>query len=243
MKRRNRKELNVSKISEKDCKTEGMKRQQERTQRLEDLWERAQDRRNEGTQQERSECLEDFRERTQDRRNEETGDESTRRLAEQRAKDTTRWNAWLARRNLSADVGEMSKVYPQYRAYHFSGETGNFCRTKGKVNITPLQALPDDLINLYTSDTPQSNKFRKNIRQYNWRYSSFFQLMSFDAKAWMEFFNDHTRTDSSLPWHVDVWPTSKVNSCRSIAWTPKIALNCEWVYCEMQVFKGKLFKC
>ena len=98
----------------------------ERTERLEDLRGRMQNRRNEETQQERTERLEDLQERTQNRRNEETEDESTEGLAEQRARDTTRLNARLARRNRSADVGEMTKVCPQCRAYHFFGVTGNF---------------------------------------------------------------------------------------------------------------------
>lgn len=110
------------------------------------------------------------------KRIDETGDERTRRLNEQR--DARQQNARLTQTNLSADVGEMTNVCPHCWAYHFSGETANFCCRKGKVNIAPLKTLPNALINLHTGDTPQDHEFRKNIRQYN----CLFQLTSFGAK-------------------------------------------------------------
>ncbi|XP_032892394.1 RNA-binding protein 25-like [Amblyraja radiata] len=155
LKRHSKKQLNISEIKERDCGRRAQEKQQERTQRLRDQ-----------------------RERQRERRAQETGDERTERLDEQRDRDIRQRNARLTRRNLSADVGEMTSVYPQCRAYHFSRETTNFCCMKGKVIIAPLKTLPNALINLYTGDTPQAHEFRKDIRQYN----CLFQLTSFGAK-------------------------------------------------------------
>lgn len=63
------------------------------------------------TPEERAECLNYYRERIQIQRDKEKGDERTERMADLRARYLyTRRNARLARRNLSADVGEMTKV-------------------------------------------------------------------------------------------------------------------------------------
>ncbi|XP_078251661.1 uncharacterized protein LOC144591268 isoform X1 [Rhinoraja longicauda] len=150
---------------------------QVRNERLRDNQKRIQHRREQEMQQEMTESVEDQLESTQNKRRQEMGDERTRRVAEERARKRRR-NVQIARRNLSADVGEMTKICPQCRAYRFSGETANFCCMQGKVNIAPLCTLPDELMKLYTIDTPQAKEFRKNIRQYN----CLFQMTSFGAK-------------------------------------------------------------
>ncbi|XP_055514228.1 uncharacterized protein LOC129710949 [Leucoraja erinacea] len=143
----------------------------EKSQRLRNKREREQERRTQEMQQETTQHLEEHQERIQMRRDSEMGDERTRRLDEQR-------NARHIRRNINADVGQMTNVCLHCRAKHFSAETTNFCCMKGKVNIAPLKTLPNALLNLYTGDTPQAHEFQKNIRQYN----CLFQFTSFGAK-------------------------------------------------------------
>ncbi|XP_032890856.1 zinc finger CCCH domain-containing protein 13-like isoform X3 [Amblyraja radiata] len=113
--------------------------QEERTQRLRDQRERQQKRRAQETRKETTQRVEEHRERIQRRRDEETGDEKTRRLDEQRDRDTRQRNARLTKRNLSADVGEMTNVCPQCRAYRFSGGTTNFCSMKASTSLLNLR--------------------------------------------------------------------------------------------------------
>jgi Helitron helicase-like domain at N-terminus len=66
------------------------------------------------------------------------------------------------------NLGSMSKTCTNCDAKFFTAETsGSVCCRKGKVHLPPFLEQPEFLKHLLRDITPQSNLFRKNIRQYN----------------------------------------------------------------------------
>ena len=64
-------------------------------------------------------------------------------------------------------LGPFDIICEDCQALKFNEENHFQCCHKGKVILLPLQYVPDEIKELYCSDSKQAKEFRKLIRQYN----------------------------------------------------------------------------
>lgn len=76
-------------------------------------------------------------------------------------------------------IGAMSQECGHCGALTWKDEPAGLCCAGGKVQLPPLNPLPELLHSLLTDDHPDSGHFLQNIRKYN----ACFQMTSFGARV------------------------------------------------------------